>query len=419
MKYVFICILMLFSSCSTSKPGSTILDIECSEQVVSADQWVYWIHFYENDCQLDSCFVPKGRTSFRMEKMTPESNGVMFSFLTFAETLPRQICIEPDYGTTVRVIIDENTRFYPYTEGSPATKASYEEGIEIDSLLVKIHYYRDLLARYNPSVDSTQYRVVLDSLNYYSEYMELGRRLNLLSHTQVPSFYIGQLEALDYLALINLQEHDSLVVIMKKRFPDDEKVQQYPVSKPSAPASEASKRHFTRYYEILDAKKENDFKDELSDAEPAFDPASVKPYQTNDIVANFILNSGEGQSVALNDIGSEYILLDFWASWCMPCRKETQPLLNALKKYAKQLSLVAISIDDSRENWQRAIKTDKSEAMMHFIIGSKNKNARYIMAQFGIRAIPANFLLDQQRRIIAINLRGDDLENKMKELTGK
>ncbi|RYY57657.1 MAG: AhpC/TSA family protein [Chitinophagaceae bacterium] len=123
-----------------------------------------------------------------------------------------------------------------------------------------------------------------------------------------------------------------------------------------------------------------------------------------------------GQQVQLASFRGNYVLLDFWASWCVPCRLENPTLVAEHAKYRDlNFKIVSISLDRAadREEWVRAIRKDGlSWTHLSDLLYWKNAVARL----YGIEAIPQNLLIDPQGIIVAKNLRGAALENKLKEV---
>ncbi|MEX0812088.1 MAG: TlpA disulfide reductase family protein [Chitinophagales bacterium] len=130
---------------------------------------------------------------------------------------------------------------------------------------------------------------------------------------------------------------------------------------------------------------------------------------------DFKLKSHKGTEYSLYDMDAKYILIDFWASWCRPCRIENPNLVKTYKEYKdKGFEIYSISLDKNMQKWVSAIGQDNLTWKYH---GSELKGWQCPVAQnYNVRSIPATFLVDGEFNIVAKNLRGDALENKLAEL---
>ncbi|MBS1667227.1 MAG: AhpC/TSA family protein [Bacteroidetes bacterium] len=131
----------------------------------------------------------------------------------------------------------------------------------------------------------------------------------------------------------------------------------------------------------------------------------------------FTMNNTNGQAVSLSSFKGKYFLLDFWASWCGPCRRENPNVVKAYRQYHnKGFDILGVSLDDSKDDWLKAIKKDGlSWTQVSDLKGWKNEAATL----YGIQGIPMNFLIDKEGKIIAKNLRGQDLEKRLAEVLNK
>ncbi|MFT3822623.1 MAG: TlpA disulfide reductase family protein [Chitinophagaceae bacterium] len=129
---------------------------------------------------------------------------------------------------------------------------------------------------------------------------------------------------------------------------------------------------------------------------------------------SFTQNDTSGTAVSLTGFRGKYVLLDFWASWCGPCRAETPDIIPLYNKYKDgAFTIISISIDDKRQAWTQAIIKDKMPwTQISDLKGWQNSIAKL----YGVSAVPHNLLLDPQGKIIARNLHGKDLENKLAEV---
>jgi peroxiredoxin len=132
------------------------------------------------------------------------------------------------------------------------------------------------------------------------------------------------------------------------------------------------------------------------------------------MATDFEEKTPEGIPLKLSSYKGQYVLLDFWASWCGPCRKENPFVVGAYEKYKdKGFAILGVSIDTDRNAWQKAIKTD------NLIWAQLIDSTTEISKIYGIDAIPKNFLIDPSGKIVAKNLRGGALEDKLKEIFDK
>jgi peroxiredoxin len=123
---------------------------------------------------------------------------------------------------------------------------------------------------------------------------------------------------------------------------------------------------------------------------------------------DFTLPDIYGSSLSLSQFKGQYVLLDFWASWCQACRKENPNLVEAYRRFRKRnFTIVSISLDSKLEQWQKGVKADKLVWRTH--ASDLNKWRSPVLELFNIKAIPANYLIDTSGLIIAKNLYSEAL----------
>jgi len=126
------------------------------------------------------------------------------------------------------------------------------------------------------------------------------------------------------------------------------------------------------------------------------------------------LPSTEGKPISISSFRGKYVLVDFWASWCNPCRQENPNVVNAYKQFKdKNFTILGVSLDKDKSPWLKAIKDDQLNWTQISDLAYWNSKA---VETFKLESIPFNILIDPQGKIIAEGLRGEALEKKLQEV---
>jgi peroxiredoxin len=131
---------------------------------------------------------------------------------------------------------------------------------------------------------------------------------------------------------------------------------------------------------------------------------------------DFTQSDTTGLPVALSSFKGKYVLIDFWASWCRPCRMENPNVVRAFRKFSdKNFTIIGVSLDKEKDAWLQAIKAD-GLAWTH--VSDLQFWGNAVAQTYRVQSIPQNFLVAPSGKIIGKNLRGEDLEAKLCELLG-
>lgn len=405
----------LLIGCSSTEDRGNRIGITLSADRLSDSGWLY-LRAGGKDYQnwfIDSLYVEKGQTYIEFNNLKTESFGLLqinsptLSTGVFLSELDPKFDIEIKVGPSperikeisgvgARSNIDSykssNKLRIQYLAIADSVKKLYREGglsrIEI------IDIEEELTAKFLKARDDNMFKQ-LDSQypeRAYSSYITLKHSLGYSADTL-----------------------RSYMDRMKERFPNDSVIQKYPERCNYAPPTEQTKRTNARVIALFKYHTVDVLAEKL--AEKPLATPNIVAYKLGDVVSNVEIPDASGTMVSLDDMDTEYVFIDFWASWCVYCRDEFEYIKRAYANYEQQLTIFAISINESEKQWQDAIVKDRVELFVQTLLGEKTQEAVDMQARFGVKGIPANFLLDKERRIIAINLRGDELSQKLAKLT--
>jgi thiol-disulfide isomerase/thioredoxin len=143
----------------------------------------------------------------------------------------------------------------------------------------------------------------------------------------------------------------------------------------------------------------------------------AKTMQVHSFAKLFVQTSATGERIALEHYRGKYVLLDFWASWCGPCRKEHPHLKALYNQYKNQnFEIISVSLDDKKTEWLRAITKD---GLLWPQVSDLKGQQNALALSYGVQAIPANFLINPEGIIVGKNLKGEALDTILAQYLSK
>jgi peroxiredoxin len=172
------------------------------------------------------------------------------------------------------------------------------------------------------------------------------------------------------------------------------------------------KDYMVEQYDILAENFPNDTYIQNAKAELLDKIESVAKTAIGTVAPDFTFPDIDGNEVSLSSFKGKYVLIDFWASWCGPCRQESPNVQKQYQLYKdKGFEVVSVSIDKKEDAWRKAVKEDDIKGTLLLA-----KDSKKIMKDYVFSGIPYMVLLDKEGKVMALNLRGEALQERLKEV---
>jgi len=378
---ILITVALIMSGCKSNTVG-----ISGTLTNPIAGGYIYLDEFLPNQLKrIDSAVISSdGKFNFKKEVTTPS-----FYLLKFDNNNFLLMLLEPGDNIMMNSYFDSLN--YPFSlTGSKSTELIVEYNRELRNSIKKLSSLNDI---YVDNIHNPRLPIIMDSLVdlsqvYKSEINSYTKNYidqNLTSLVSLVALY--QQVAPGVSVLEPAQDLNYFIKVdssLSKNYPNNEHVK-------------------TLHEQIVEMARIIESK--------ILDNEALSGMEVPDIE----LPTPQGDIVRLSSTRGSIVLLDFWAAWCAPCRIESPNLVKAYDKYhTKGFQIYQVSLDRTKEAWMQAIKDDKLERWIH-VSDLKYWNSS-VVGQYSIQGIPFNYLLDKNGRVIAANLRGEELERKLAEI---
>jgi len=372
---IFISAILLVSCSSSQKKGMFSVNGELKG---AADQKVFLeqISFNQQAPQvLDTAEVVKG--NFKVKAIAPEEGLYRLRFEKNAGYIFINDKSDIDFSGDVKDSTLQSARF-----NTPANISLTNFIMMLDSihtiLIGEDRNLKEIEQQHNDSMQTLAQNQFNTTDNWYKTFL-----YQYIDTTKSP---MVALFALGYSQEIGIDSIKKLIDGLQKKFP--------------------------KQTAIADVAKQ--FQDYMaSQSQQQNQPKSAQPAE-GQTAPDFTLPDVDGKAFTLSSLRGKYVLVDFWASWCGPCREENPNVVATYKQFKdKNFTIVGVSLDQDKKNWVKAIKDDGLVWKQTSDLKYWNNKAAVL---YGVEAIPYNVLIDPKGLIIATSLRGPDLINKLNEV---
>ena len=362
-------VFFLFSCNTSVQKGQFTVTGELKN---TPDQKIYLeeLYFSQKDpAVLDTAEIKNGKFSLTaiapeegLYRLRLEKSEAAFIFINDQPAIP--------FSSDLNSLSLENAKF-----NSPANYLLRSFMVDIEKQRKEIEDKASILQQYkNPLPSDSTYQVMqLDIVDKQAKFQQ-----NILRYVDTTSNAVMALFSLGYTRDIEPEKIETAIGGLTKRFP----------------TNQAISTIVAQYKQLIAQNK------------------SLP--KIGGIAPEITMADTSGKAFSLSMLRGKYVLVDFWASWCGPCREENPNVVNAYQEFKnKNFTVLGVSLDKQKAEWTKAIEED--HLTWYHISDLKYWNSAAV-APYGIEGIPYNVLLDPQGKIIAMNLRGNDLQIKLREL---
>jgi len=380
------------------------LKLHVSPYINEVEQMVYVSHNERNEKIIDdSVKITPSQQDYSLRSYVPHE-AVFKLFFSKRGPFELNILTHPNEELELEITEEDNrlsTRYKRLTRGAPENDSLVAFAEKSNSYTMKMRQFEDAMAVYG--IPHERINELADSLVFYRQ-----KRIDHWRYTALHSSspYIALYANTCLWNNVSPEEYKSINTYNYHRFTNYPPIQWEYFNTEVAPPSEQSKRNTA-------------FLQKIRQSRITFMQETLKADTPNiGDTLNMMLIDSIGQSVPISAYYGKYVLVEIWASWCLPCIKVMPNIMKAIDLFPEDLVCCAITIDKSVSSWKESITNNKLQNIHHFKATDDQGNMYEDMKPLAAGgAIPRNYLLDREGRIIAIDLYDEELIKKLEELT--
>lgn len=419
MKYLTFFLFLFCNTYVCGQNNQVTIYLTTDSILSSHEQWIYAFTFDGNDTFLqDSALVNSKNKNIVLRTELSEERQIQ---IVFSVKGPNHLFLTASPNDTIYVTVNEEDgggMVWKNVIGSYATNEKAKIMEHTKRIRLRL---LDLEGAIMGEKDSIEVRKLTDTIRNMKKEL-LRQKMDIIMNSPSPDNVFCALVTPDLIQEIGLDSVEVLRSAACKRFPNHKRLLRLYNHYKSPPATKESKKAEKKLLQIIRNKTNNIKKEKEKSSFPKLieengSSQNIFPIKGQYALYNFSLKNSDEKVINFSSLCMEdkFILIEFWASWCIPCIKSMGLLKKIHNSYKEKISICLISMDSNKEYWINAIKRHKLQQFTN-LIATENGILNKDIERLNIEKIPQNYLLSPKGHIIATNIFNENLVDKLNEL---